>query len=276
MDLNGVPSAHGDVGLRLAGQVRELMANTDAAFGIALRMERLETPAPYITRQKTAVQGGEAAREKLHGFGNFEGGDEIDDRAKNADGVAGFLETSARGGFEQTRETRRLARENGHAKAVTGNGSRVDPGSVGFDSEIVDEEAGFEIVRAIEDERKVGKQLRDVAWSQISDYAFDLDIGINEAQASLGSNGLRQGVAGVQLGEKRLPLEVGGFDEIAIDDAKPADAGADEEVCCGSTNRAAADKDGTGGPQALLSVTAQRRKKHLSRVFLVQRVNHVK
>ena len=92
----------------------------------------------------------------------------------------------------------------------------------------------------------------------------------------LGCDRFGKGLSGIGLREKGLTLEIRGFDEISVNDAKPADAGADQEVGSGSANRTTANQDGTGGAQTLLSFAAKRRKQHLARVFLLQRVNHVK
>ena len=70
-------------------------------------------------------------------------------------------------------------------------------------------------------------------------------------------------------------MEVREFDEIAVDNAETSDASTNEEIGGSRTDRTATDQDGTGGRKALLAVRAEGLKKHLARVFLVERVNHV-
>ena len=173
------------------------MVNADAALRIDLRMDGLETPAPNITREKATMQGGKPAGEKFQCFGNFERGDQIHDWAKDADGVASFLEAGGTRGIEQAGEAGSFAGEDGHRKPVAGNGSRVDPGSAGLDGEIIDKEPGFEIVCAVEDESRALEQLDGVTRSQVRDYAFDLHVRIDEVEVPLGSNGLRQSFTSV-------------------------------------------------------------------------------
>lgn len=95
-------------------------------------------------------------------------------------------------------------------------------------------------------------------------------------QISLGGNSLRKCLAGIGLGEERLALEVGSFDEISVNKAEASDPGADEQIGCGGTNRTTSNQYRAGGADALLPFRAKRRKQNLARVFLVQRVNHVK
>lgn len=101
-----------------------------------------------------------------------------------------------------------MARENGESEAVTCYGGGVDPRNAGADGEVIDEEPGFKIVRAVENQRKAGEQFRHVSRSQVGDHAFDLNIGIDGTEISLGGNSFRQGVAGVGFVEERLSLEI--------------------------------------------------------------------
>ena len=151
MDLDGIAAAHGDVRLSFAGEVREVVLNTNATLWIAFGLNGLKPTGPDIAGEQAAVKGGLSSGEEFQGFGNFERSNETDDRAKHADSVAGFFEASTGGGIEKTSEAGRFAGQNGHGEAVTGDGGSVDPGSVGFDGEVVDEEAGLEVVGAVED-----------------------------------------------------------------------------------------------------------------------------
>src|SRR5215469_14695921 len=148
--------------LGLALKVRKVLARTSAAGGIALDVDGLKAPAPDVTGKKPSVQRIAATGKNLQGFGDLERGNQIDDGAKNTDGVTGLFETGSVRGFEEAGKTRRLAGTDGHCDAVTGHGRGVDPRRAGFDREIVDEQAGFEIVRAVEDQRKLAEEFGDV------------------------------------------------------------------------------------------------------------------
>ncbi len=69
----------------------------------------------------------------------------------------------------------------------------------------------------------------DVGGDQVCDLGVDLDGGVEESDLAMGGFGLGEGVAGVGFVEEDLALEVGGFDEVAVDEGEGADAGAGEE-----------------------------------------------
>ena len=164
VNLDGVTPAEGDVRLRLSLEIRELTASAGAAGWILGHADGLKMAGPNIAGDQAAVERLFTTSQELEGFGDFERGDEVDDGAEDADGVAGFLEAMAvGGGFEEAGETRSETGEDGHCYAVTGDGGGVNPGNGGLDGEVVDEEAGFEVVGAIEDKIKASEQLPGVA-----------------------------------------------------------------------------------------------------------------
>lgn len=275
VNLDGIPAAHGDMGLRFSCKMRELMVGADTTFRIAFELERLEPPAPHVAGDKAAVQSGSAACEEFHGFGDCQRSDQVHDRTENADGVASVLKAHPRSGIQQTGEARGFAWKNSESQPITSYGGGINPGSGGFDGKVIEEEPGFEIVGAIEDQRKTGKQFGSIAGSQVRDDTLDLNVGINSAKDPLGSDGLGENFPGVRFRKEGLPLEIGVLHKIAVQDAEAADAGTNEEIRGGSTNGATANQDGTGGAQVLLSSRAERLEKHLARVFLVERANHV-
>lgn len=98
-----------------------------------------------------------------------------------------------------------------------------------------------------------GEKFAGIFWREIGDDGFDLRAGIYGAEAALGGYGFREIFRGVGFFEQSLALEVGRLDEIAIDDAQRAQAGADELIGDGCTGGAAADQDGAGIEEALLA-----------------------
>jgi hypothetical protein len=62
----------------------------------------------------------------------------------------------------------------------------------------------------------------------------DVDGGVDAGEVAAGGFGFGEGGAGVVFVEEHLALEVGGLDEIAVDEGEMADAGAGEEAggCC--------------------------------------------
>lgn len=73
-----------------------------------------------------------------------------------------------------------------------------------------------------------GEQFFGVARSEVGNHTFDAHAAVDGAQAALRSDGLGERFARVGFVEESLALEIGGFDEIAVDDAQRSYAGADQ------------------------------------------------
>ena len=63
----------------------------------------------------------------------------------------------------------------------------------------------------------------DVSWNQVSYMGGDGDRGVEEGNFAAGSFGLGNGLEGVGLVEEDLTLEVGGLDEVAVDECESSD-----------------------------------------------------
>ncbi len=137
VNLDGIAAAQGDARLDFSREIGEITPGASAAIGPARQTDGLHAPGPNVRGEQAPIQGFGMAREDFQGFGCFERGDQIDDGAEDADGVAGFFEALGGAGFEQAGQAGRSAGTNCHGEAVTGNGSGVDPGAAGSDSDIV-------------------------------------------------------------------------------------------------------------------------------------------
>ena len=71
-----------------------------------------------------------------------------------------------------------------------------------------------------------GEQIGYVAGDEVGDVCVDGDAGVELGDVAASGFGLGEAVAGVGLVEEDLPLEVGGFDKIAVDEGKRTNAGA--------------------------------------------------
>ncbi len=221
------------------------------------------------------LEGFRATSENFQGLGDLERGDQVDDGTEDADGVACFFEAESASGIEEAGEAGGFPGANDHGDAIAADRRGVNPGQAEFHCEIVEQEAGFEIIGAIEQEWEAGEQLGGILGVKVRDDALHADAGIDGAQAALSGHGFGEGIAGVGLFEKGLPLEVGGFDEVAVDDAQFADPGADEKVGSRGADGSATDDDGAGSGEAFLAVGADAREEHLAGVFFMQRMGHV-
>ena len=91
VNLDGVTPTECDVGLRLSLKIRELTASAGAAGWILGHADGLKMAGPNIARDQAAVERLFTTSQEFEGFSDLERGDEIDDGAEDADGVAGFL-----------------------------------------------------------------------------------------------------------------------------------------------------------------------------------------
>jgi hypothetical protein len=144
------------------------------------------------------------------------------------------------------------SREDVHRGGVGAYGCGVDPGLGLLDGVVVEEIAGFEVVGGVEDEMGWGKEFVDVGGDEVGDAGVDGDGGVEEGDLAAGGFGFGEGVAGVGFVEEDLALEVGGLDEVAVDEGEGADAGAGEEGGCSCSGGSDAyDGDVDGGEELL-------------------------
>jgi hypothetical protein len=183
--------------------------------------------------------------EEFEGLGDLDGGGEVDGGREDAGGVAGFDGAGGRfgedagktGGWEHVLRCQfsvlscggLSAREDVHGGGVGANGGGVDPGFGLLDAEVVDEVAGFEVVGGVQNEIGWSEELVDVRGDEVADVGLDGDGGVEEGDLAAGGFGFGEGVAGVGFVKEDLALEVGGFDEVTVDEGEGADAGASEE-----------------------------------------------
>ena len=95
---------------------------------------------------------------------------------------------------------------------------------------------------------------------------MDGDAGVEPGDVAAGGFGLGQAFAGVGLVEEDLALQVGGLDEVAVDEGEGADAGAGEQRGGGRAHGAAADDGDVSLGEALLAGGADAGKEDLAGV----------
>ncbi len=139
-----------------------------------------------------------------------------------------------------------------------------------LDGVVVDEVAGFEVVGGVEDEAGGGQELVDVGGDEVGDVGVDGDGGVEERDFAAGGFSFGEGVACVGLIEEDLALEVGGFDEVAIDEGEGSDASAGEEGCGGGSGGPYADDGDVSSGEELLAGGADAGKEDLTGVAVVR------
>jgi len=159
--------------------------------------------------------------------------------------------------------------EDVHGGGVGAYGGGVDPGFGLLDGVVVEEVAGFEVVGGVEYEVRGGEELVDVGGDEVCDVGVDGDGGVEEGDFAASGFGFGEGVAGVGLVEEDLALEVGGFDEVAVDEGEGADAGAGEEGGGGGSGGSYADDGDVGGAKQLLTGGADAGEEDLTGVAVL-------
>jgi len=162
-----------------------------------------------------------------------------------------------------------VSREDVHGGGVGAYGCGVDPGLGLLDGVVVDEVASLEVVGGVENQVGGGEELVDVGGDEVGDLGMDGDGGVEEGDLAAGGLGLGEGVAGVGLVEEDLALEVGGFDEVAVDEGEGADAGAGEEGGGGGSGGSYADDGYVGGAEEMLTCGSDAGEEDLAGVAVV-------
>src|SRR5262249_16688969 len=157
-------------------------------------------------------------------------GHDVDDGRKHASCLAGSSLTGGRGGLEDAAEARGIAGKDRHGLAVAADAPAVDPRLAELHRRVVDQVANLEIVGPVEDQVGVFHQCQNVGAVDVGDNRLDVDAGIYRAQLASGRLGLGEVFRNIVLVEKHLALKVVGLDEIAVDQAQVADAGADQSI----------------------------------------------
>ena len=73
------------------------------------------------------------------------------------------------------------------------------------------------------------KEFLDVGGDEVGDAGVDGDGGVEEGDLAAGGFGFGEAFEGVGFVEEDLALEVGGFDEVAVDEGEGSYAGSGEE-----------------------------------------------
>jgi len=272
VDLDGVASAEGDVRATFSGEMSEDAFATDFAVRKWLGGGDLRSLAcPEIEGEQGSAHEMRLTGEEFEGFGDLKGGGEVDGGGEDAGGIAGLdrtcgglgedageaggggcaeiwnrrsFDSALRAALRMTHIIFRVSWEDVHCGGVGGNGGGVYPGLGLLNGVVVEEVSGLEVVGRVEDDLGGAEELRDVAGDEVSDVGVDLDGGVEEGYLAAGRFGLGESFKGVLFVEENLALEVGGLDEVAVEEGEGSNAGACEERRSGGSSGSAPDDGG--------------------------------
>ena len=224
-----------------------------------------DAAGPDVDGGESAIELGGLADEDLQGGGDLEGSDQSSKSAEDTGGVAGGLGSAGGVAIEAT-EAGGLVGKDGEGESVGADGGTVDPGDIAGDGVIVDEVAGLEVVGAVEDKIRGAHEFFDVGGGDVAGVGVDFDFGVDAMELEFGGSGFGERVSGILFGEEPLALEVGGFDEIAIEDGEMAEAGAGESGGMIGAEGSAADDGEVGGEEFGLTFGADAGEENLAGV----------
>ena len=99
-----------------------------------------------------------------------------------------------------------------------------------FDTGIVDQEPGLEIVRAVQDQVHAADDFLDVQGIDVRNKRVDLHLPVHQAELRRRRHRLGQPLRHVFFVEQDLALQVVEFDVVAIDDPDIPDARSDQMI----------------------------------------------
>lgn len=276
VNLDGVAAAESDVRAALAAQVAEVARFADLAAGMgAGGFDFGPLVGPLVDGKQTAPHALGLAGEKLERLSDLDGSGHVDGGVEDAGGIAGFDGAAGSLG-KDAGKAGGLAGQNIHGDGVGTDGGCVDPGLVLLNGVVVEQVAGLKVVSGVEDELGIAEQRVDIAWGEVGDMGFHLNLAIEERNFAASGLGLGQGFAGVSLIKENLALEIAFFDKIAINQGEAADAGAGQQAGGGGSGSSDPDEGDMRLSNALLAVGANAGKKDLSGITLGRRGRRIR
>jgi hypothetical protein len=139
--------------------------------------------------------------------------------------------------------------------------AREKGGPAGAHHGIVDQELRSQVVGTFEDHVVVGDERIDILRRCIGDDGFATHVVIQAAQPIGGGDGLGSANFGDTV--KGLAMEVARFDDVAIQDADPADAGGGKVLQRRDAEAAGTDNQHCRGADTVLSCLSDLRQRRL-------------
>ncbi len=276
IDLDGVSTTEWAGFFVLA--VEELEVSPLAAWAVRVfelgELDASSLTFPEIELEHRAHHTVICADEVLEGFAGLVGADDGADRGEDARGFAGWLGPWRGRGIQKATQAWGFSGDEHRGHALGPDGARIDIGDRVHHREVVDEQAGFKVVCAVEEdvgftESAIENDTLGVVTAKVGDDGVDLDLGIDFGQAVAGSLGFGTLVLRIGIGEEGLAVEVGSFDEIAVDEGDFADTCAGEEIGRRAPQSAAPDDHRVGIGESILGGLVPEGERELAEISWV-------
>lgn len=192
----------------------------------------MEAVGPEIEREQFIGLGGDVVGQQFDRGDDLQRGNHRRCRAKHAGGVAGGKFGGAGRRGEDAAQARGMGGLDGHHPTFRSDARAVDPGNTVLDRDVVQQIARGDVVGSVENEvnRTAGEKVFhpgerfNIARVGIDDVGIDGDAGVDRSQPFSGRGSFGPVRAGMIFIEQNLSLKVGKFDDVAIDQAKEAEA----------------------------------------------------
>ena len=218
-----------------SGRCVEVIESTEPAAGTGgvsrgPDIDASLTFVPEIPGDECGVDRCRGADQNLECLKNLMTRDDGDGRSQHARSVAGRRGPGCGRIGKQATKARRGSGKNDEGGAFGSNHATVHPGDAALNTGVVEEIATWKIVEAIDDEVHATQKLKRVLGIEMLDHGMDRHAGIDRSHTSCRGISLRPRALDVGHGEQRLPLKVGRFDDVAIDERQSADTGSSELI----------------------------------------------
>ena len=144
----------------------------------------------------------------------------------------------------------------------------MDPRNPLSAGKLVDEEAGLEVVGAVNDHVDAAEEPGDARRDEVGDDRLDPAGGVDPLEVTGRCHRLGEPGCDVGLVEEHLPGKIGKLGNVAVDDPDPSDPGTNQRHGHDPAERPAADERHMRRGQPLLSGRADRRETDLTGIAI--------
>ena len=239
------------------------------AAGIGFGLDLGTAIGPKIKGKKGFAEPVRGTGEELKGLAGRDGGNGRRGCAHHSGCITGF-KTPYGGGRNHARKAGSLRGYDVQRYAVTPYDSAIYPRHIPLNREIINEIASFEIIGSVENQVGLVEHCVDVRRNQVGDAGVHAHGAVEQGDLSPCRFGLGESRHGIGLVKEHLTLKVAFLDEIPVDQRESADTGAGEQVSRSGAGGAAADNSDMGCREPTLTLDANPREKHLTRIPFVQ------
>jgi hypothetical protein len=235
--------------------------------GVLLQAELVELHAQRVVLEQPSVERLAGAGHELHGLGRLDQRDQARQDAEHASLGARRHGARRRRLRKQAAVAGAVARIEDRRLSVEAEDGAMDVGLAEQHAGVVAEIAGGEVVGAVDDHVVLGEEAEGVLRGEAQRVTLDHDVRVHRGDA-LGRH-LHLGAADIAGSEEHLAVQVGGVDDVEVDDPEPADTGRGEVLRGRTAQAARTDQQHPRRKQRLLTFESDFGKDQMAAIALV-------